>query len=433
MKSSTTMLAAGLLCAANWCSGAPTAADEKTTLTEGRAVWVTRWQYKTPDDVRKIMDNCAAMRFNMVFFQVRGEGTAFYRSDIEPWAWELTSSSPATTGKNPGWDPLQVAIDEAHKRGLHLHAWMNVFPGWRGQKYPSPEAKQLWTEHPDWFMVDKKGNKMIPRDHDVDPKVGTWYSFVNPAHPAVQEYIPKVFLEVVKKYDVDGIHYDYVRYPGEIDDFSYDPVSLKRFKEETGATPDEKPDEWIAWRGKQVTGIVQAIYEGAKKLKPHVVVGGSVIANFERAKTKYFARSQEWLKVPILDLATPMNYTTGTTFTEQSRDFIKNVGAGHVYIGMSAGGPRRRGAGRADRVTTETTPDTAVAAPSDEAGEMPQLHQQILFCRKEGAHGVAVFSYGPFAGRDGELSDYGRALAEGPFKTPARIPPMPWKKAKPNH
>lgn len=420
MKISRFILAACFFTLAAWCSGGAASAESKTTApAEGRAVWVTRWQYKTPDDVRKIMDNCQAMRFNMVFFQVRGEGTAFYKSDIEPWAWELTSTSPLTTGKDRGWDPLQVAIDEAHKRGLHLHAWMNVFPGWRGQKYPPAEAKQLWTEHPDWFMVDKQGKKMIPRDHDADPSVGTWYSFVNPAHPAVQEYIPKVFLEVVKKYDVDGIHYDYVRYPGEIDDFSYDPVSLKRFKDETGGTPDEKPQEWIEWRGKQVTGIVRAIYEGANKLKPHVVVGGSVIANFERAKGRYFARSQEWLKEPILDLATPMNYTTGTTFTEQALDFIKHSGAGHVYIGMSAGGGRRA----RDRQTTETTPDTAVA-------EVPQLHEQILFCRGAGAHGVAIFSYGPFANENGSLSDYGKALAERPFKQPAAIPPMPWKKPR---
>lgn len=420
----TLFLLVASLCIAYTAAFAATAPAD-TLTSEGRAVWVTRWQFKSPDDIRKIMENCKAMNINMVFFQVRGEGTAFYKSDIEPWAWELTSTSPLTTGKDPGWDPLQVAIDEGHKRGLHVHAWMNVFPGWRGQKYPPASAKQLWTEHPDWFMVDKLGNKMIPRDHDVTPSVGTWYSFINPAHPAVQEYVPKVFLEVVRKYDVDGIHYDYVRYPGEIDDFSYDPVSLKRFKEEVGGTPDEKPQEWIEWRGKQVTSIVRKIYQETTKLKPHVVVGGSVIANFQRAKDRYFARSQEWLKEPILDLATPMNYTSGKVFEDQSLDFIRNSGAGHVYIGMSAGGPRRT----RDRATTETTPDTAVTTQADLAGEKPQLHQQIEFCRSAGAHGVSIFSYGPFADRDGNLSDYGRALAEGPFKKPVPIPPMPWKKA----
>ena len=427
MRRILSILAASLVAIASLSNGATSASD--STTSEGRAVWVTRWQYKTPDDIRKIMENCAAMRMNVIMLQVRGEGTAFYKSAIEPWAWELTSTSPLTTGKDPGWDPLKVAIDEAHKRGLHLHAWMNVFPGWRGQKYPPPEAKQLWTKHPDWFMVDKKGNKMIPRDHDVDPSVGTWYSFLNPAHPEVQEYVPKVFLEVVKNYDVDGIHYDYVRYPGEIDDFSYDPVSLKRFKDEVGGTPDEKPQEWIEWRGKQVTGIVRRIYEETTKLKPYVVVGGSVIANFERAKDRYFARSQEWLKEPILDLATPMNYTSGEVFERQTLDFVKNSGAGHVYIGMSAGSPRRTPR-RAAGSTTETTPDTAISTATDRAGEAPQLHQQIKFCRKVGATGVCIFSYGPFANRDGSLSEYGKALADGPFKTPAKVPPMPWKKQR---
>ena len=85
---------------------------------EIRAVWITRWDYVTSDQVHLIIDNIADHHFNYALFQVRGNGTVFYESDIEPWAWELTGADPSTLGRNPGWNPLEVAIKRAHERGL---------------------------------------------------------------------------------------------------------------------------------------------------------------------------------------------------------------------------------------------------------------------------------------------------------------------------
>ena len=108
----------------------PASAEE---LVEGRAIWVTRFDYKSPEDVEKIIKNCKDYNFNQVLLQVRGNGTVYYKSEIEPWAYELTSDSPVTTGKDPGWDPLKNACELAHKLGLQLHVYMNVFPAWRSQ------------------------------------------------------------------------------------------------------------------------------------------------------------------------------------------------------------------------------------------------------------------------------------------------------------
>lgn len=150
-------------------SAMPASAAEREKRV--RAIWVTRWDYKTPADVRKIIANCAAMRFNVILFQVRGNGTVFYPSDIEPWAWELTSETPATTGKDPKWDPLKIAVSEAHRRGLELHAYVNVFSAWHSKKFPPRDSGQLWWEHPDWFMCDAAGNRMLPRDAELDEGV----------------------------------------------------------------------------------------------------------------------------------------------------------------------------------------------------------------------------------------------------------------------
>src|SRR5438067_11750237 len=106
-------LAAGLVVpAAAFGSPAP-AADEV------RAIWVTRFEYQTEAEVKTILANCASLGFNTILFQVRGQADACYRSSIEPWAERLG-------GRDPGFDPLEVACRESRRLGLSLHAWVNT-------------------------------------------------------------------------------------------------------------------------------------------------------------------------------------------------------------------------------------------------------------------------------------------------------------------
>ncbi len=305
----------------------PTVAPSGARDAEVRAIWVTRMNYKTPDDVRRIMSNVASLGFNVVFFQVRGNGTVFYKSDIEPWAWELTSDGPETTGKDPGWDPLALAIEEAHARNMELHAYVNIFPGWRTQKYPPRNSGQLWWEHPDWFMADAAGRRMIPRDHGVDSTVGDWYSFISPGVPEVQDYLAKVFAELAAKYPIDGIHYDYVRYPHEITEvqaeyqargdrlgnWSYDAMSLARFTHETGvASPDADPTKWRDWRIAQVTATVRKIHAAVTAARPRVAFTASVMPDPANARTVNLQDYLTWLREGLLDGVVTMNYTADT-------------------------------------------------------------------------------------------------------------------------
>jgi uncharacterized lipoprotein YddW (UPF0748 family) len=305
----------------------PTAVTPAVRDTEVRSIWVTRMDYRTRDDVVRIMSNVASLGFNAVFFQVRGNGTVFYRSDIEPWAWELTGDSPETTGKDPGWDPLALAIEEAHARGMELHAYVNIFPAWRTQKYPPRTSGQLWWEHPDWFMADAAGRRMIPRDHAADTTVGDWYSFISPGVPEVQEYLARVFGELAAKYPIDGIHYDYVRYPHEIEEvqaeyrprgdrlgnWSYDAVSLARFTHETGAaSPDTDPGKWLEWRIAQVTSTVRKIHAAVSAARPGVVFTASVMADPAIARANNIQDYLAWLHVGLLDGVVTMNYTADT-------------------------------------------------------------------------------------------------------------------------
>jgi uncharacterized lipoprotein YddW (UPF0748 family) len=323
----TSKIAVALLLASAAAAGpavAPAAAQVAEPPVELRSIWVTRWDYKTAEDVVRIMDNVAELGFNAVIFQVRGNGTAYYRSEIEPWAWELTSDGPETTGKDPGWDPLEVALREAHARGLELHAWLNVFPAWRTQRYPPRASGQLWWERPDWFMSDAAGRRMVPRDRSVNPGVGDWYSFLSPGVPEVQDYIASVFAEVAANYAVDGVHYDYVRYPFEIREvadgyrargdslgnWSYDAVSLARFARETGvAAPEADPGAWRDWRVEQVSATVRKIHAAVSAHRPGVIFSASVMPDPADARATKYQDYAVWLEEGILDAAITMNYT----------------------------------------------------------------------------------------------------------------------------
>ncbi|MFQ5805944.1 MAG: glycoside hydrolase family 10 protein, partial [Phycisphaerae bacterium] len=161
-----------------------------------KAVWVARFHYYHPADICTIIRNCAALGFNTILWQVRGSGTVAYPSRIEPWSAEYGH-------QDPGFDPLQIAVEEAHRRGLRIEAWVNVMPGWRGPKAP-PIKNQLWHTRPEWFLRDAAGNRQ---------PLGRFYLILNPGLPEVRRYVTSVVGEIVTSYDVDGIHLDYVRYP----------------------------------------------------------------------------------------------------------------------------------------------------------------------------------------------------------------------------
>ncbi len=265
-----------------------------------RAIWVTRWDYKSADDIRTIMENCRRAEFNTVFFQVRGNGTAFYRSKLEPWADELG-------GSDPGFDPLAVACRQAHRRGLKLHAWVNVMPAWRG-KNPPNNPKQLYHARSDWFWRDSRGRRQ---------PLG-WYNSLNPCYPEVRRYLVAVMHEIVKNYRVDGLHLDYIRFPNEwtesygqsgaVPDYPRDPKTLALYKRDTGHTPESSPSRWTAWRAAQVTHLLRDIRRMVDKTKPGVQLSAAVGSEPEESYRRHFQDSLRWIREGLLDAVVPMNY-----------------------------------------------------------------------------------------------------------------------------
>lgn len=377
-------------------AGGSVVPDDSAMQPEARALWVARMAYKTADDVRAIIKNAADHHFNVIIWQVRGNATAYYPSSMEPWAWELTGEDPSTLGQDPGWDPLQLAIDEAHARGLELHAWVNVFPAWK-QTTPPPEgSNQLWNTHRDWFMQNKEGGTMWPQDWWT-----YWYTFLDPGVPEVKAYLHDVFLEIVQKYPVDGIHYDYIRYPGEVGDWAYNETSIARFKEAykdyEGASPSSHPVQWGEWKRRQITEIVHAVYRDAHNARPDLLVSAAALHDWPTAHNDYSQDARTWLSRGIVDATMPMLYLyKPADFGFAARDHLMHAYGRWVWPGLNAG-----------RSSKE------------------ELLELIAISRELGAVGVTIFSYDSLFPED-TPNDKAQALLEGPFKHPVDVPERSW-------
>jgi uncharacterized lipoprotein YddW (UPF0748 family) len=347
-------------------------------------VWITTaagldWP-KTPDrneqqtSLRRMVATLKSANFNTIFFQVRARGDAYYRSSYEPWAENLTGS----LGKDPGWDPLAFLLAEAHAAGLEVHAWFNVYKV-RG---PAPVAvsspQHLARAHPSW-IVEQEGE-----------------GWLDPGIPGVNSHILRVALELTRRYAIDGIHFDFVRYPGR--DFP-DAETYRRH----GNGMDRND-----WRRGNIDRLVSEFYDAAIAVKPMLKIGSAPLGVFsggsgERAwgaYHSYFQDSQGWLRKGKQDYLVPQIYwDLGSSqddpdFAELARQWREGTAGRHVIAGMGAYKP-------------------AVLA---------ELAAEIDTVRSVGMEGQAFFRYENIAGFHALGNRYGTA---------ANIPPMRWKDSIP--
>ncbi len=144
-------------------------------------------------DLRALMDGLAARNINVVYFQVRSEADAMYASEIEPWSRYLTGQQGQAP--SPVWDPLAFAIEVAHERGMELHAWVNPFRAVRQTNAYPIAANHVSNTHPEWVL-----------------EIGT-QKMLDPGHPEARAHVTEVIKDILRRYDVDGIHFDDYFYP----------------------------------------------------------------------------------------------------------------------------------------------------------------------------------------------------------------------------
>ena len=393
----------GLSSVAAQTAGTPaTLAD----ANEVRALWVVRTTLTSPERIRQMVESTRTAGFNTLIVQVRGRGDAYYRSRLEPRAVEL-KDQPLT------FDPLQVTLNEAKKSGLKVHVWLNTNLLANLDSLPA-DPKHIFNKHPDWLAVPRavaaELYKLSPRAPEYRAKIVDWSKanraelegvYSGPANPKVREHIYKVWLDLLSKYDVDGMHFDYVRFASP--DFDYSKTSLEAFRkwlkpqlskteyQELGnllksnplAAAEKYSDKFSEFQREQVTSLVDKIYHAVKKKRPNVIVSAAVFANSENAYTRRFQDWRRWLSKGILDVACPMAYSPDTKVFQKQIELA-------VTTAHEAG--RRVWAGiGAYRIPVESTVE------------------KINVARQLKADGIILFSY-DFTARPSDLNPDGAYL-----------------------
>ncbi|HSL69247.1 MAG TPA: family 10 glycosylhydrolase [Longimicrobiales bacterium] len=370
----------------------------RSPTVEARGLWVTRFDWRTAEEVRALVDSAAAAHFNILYFQVRGNADAFYRPGLEPWGARLTG----TLGADPGWDPLEVAVRQAHAHGIELHAWLNAFYG-----YPSSASAPLATDpphalsqHPDWWMVDLIGQP-------ITDESGRWLS---PASDGARTRLAAVAADLARRYLLDGVHLDFVRYPFSM---PVDSLSQAEWLKARTSNPALTLD---GYRRTAVADAVRLVRDSLNRARASARLSAAVWGIYQNTRawaavsTGYDDRLQDpraWATAGLLDAIAPMvywpiatSYGARTDFAFLADDHAAAINQRHVYIGITLEHMIRTG--QPFRTT--------------------ELIAEIERVRDAKAEGVVILSAALL-----RQQNLWRLLGSGPFRRVASVPAMPWR------
>lgn len=353
---------------------------------EVRAVWLTTnygldWpknrvsQEMQKSELIAILDSLQKLNFNTVLFQVRARGEVFYDSEIEPMASIIVSSKVG----EPKFDPLAFAIEECHKRGMELHAWMVTYPLGMDKHVRSLGARSVTKKDP---SITKKHR-------------GEW--FLDPGNPRTDDYLLSMVKEIVSRYDVDGIHFDYIRYPDNRGRFP--DAGMHRLYGD-GKTLQQ-------WRRDNITRFVTSAYDLVKSEKKWVQVSSAPLGRYRvlgnvgvgwTALETVYQDAALWLKSGKHDAIYPMMYYKEHLFYPFVDDWLDNGNSRIIVPGLGAYQMVERNWSRQD------------------------ILDQIDYTRRHETAGQAYFR------TDNLLSNTKGILdtLKHYYRNPAKLPPMRW-------
>lgn len=289
---------------------------------EIRAAWITTvnnldWPDTKADaaaqkrELTSLLDRLQALNFNAVILQVRPNADAFYASGLEPWSIFLTG----TQGMDPGYDPLQFAVAEAHKRGMELHAWLNPYRIGATTTQLAPTHVAL--KHPDWVVVYNN------------------VRYFNPGIPEVQAHLVSVVNDILARYEVDAIHFDDYFYPFGAKSTT-DPYG---FNDKEAFLKYGNGLDIHTWRAQNVNTMVEKVSRAVHQTKPGALFGISPAGKRENSLDLY-ADPLIWLQNKWVDYLAPQVYWE---FGHPTADFGQlatywntNAGGVPMVIGVAA-------------------------------------------------------------------------------------------------
>jgi uncharacterized lipoprotein YddW (UPF0748 family) len=341
-------------------------------------LWVVRTALVSPQAVDQVVDDAARAGFTALFVQVRGRGDAFYAS-------RLVSRSPLIANQPASFDPLARLLERARGRGLAVHAWVNVLlVAHFGLSLPPGHVLRT---HPQWAMVPRSiaepALRVAPRDllaligraGRSDPDVEGYY--LSPSADGVGAHLEEVVREVVHDYPVDGLHLDFIRYPGP--EYDYSRAALEGFARDRGGRggllsgPLRDPEAWSTYRRHEVTALVGRLVTAARSVRPGLELSAAVAPDEAQAVSQKFQDWPGWMSAGLLDAICPMAYTpdAGLFRAQIGKALLRTRSRGSVWAGIGA-----------------------YRLPVDGTVE------RINWAREAGASGVVVFSHESFVPRD---------------------------------
>lgn len=365
---------------------------------EVRAVWLTtlsgldwpkvkatssanREQQKR--DLCQILDQLKAARINTILLQTRIRGSVIYPSKIEPWDVCLTGQFD----KDPGYDPLAFAIEETHRRGMELHAWVVTVPSFKIKDAAKMGPRCLLKTHP---QLLKKHNDSY---------------YLDPGLPGSDDYLVSICKEIVGRYDVDGIHFDYIRYPENAEGFP-DGATFKKYGKNR-----RKAD----WRRANITRMVTKAHKAIKTLKPWVRLSCSPVGKFKdtrrfssrgwNAYTAVYQDAQGWLRDGIMDMLCPMMYFQGDHFYPFAADWQENSNGRPIVPGLGI----------------------YFLSPNEKDWDLGVIQRELSYLRDQGLQGQAYFRSKFLTDNTKGLYDY---LKTAYYPYPALLPPMTWESSE---
>lgn len=360
-------------------------------LHEVRAVWLTTiggldWPRIKANDAAgiqrqkaelcRILDGYKRININTVIFQTRVRASVLYPSKIEPWEMCLTGYP----NKNPGYDPLQFAIEECHKRGMELHAWVVCIPIGTADRQKKYGAASIVKKKPS--LIKTVGGEC----------------FMIPGNPETADYIANICREIVQNYDVDGISLDYIRYPEAVYRFSDENLCPK------GANKAE-------WKRANITRIVRKVHDAVKPLKPWVKLSSSPIGKY-RDLARYSAKGwncfdavwqdpQAWLRDNIQDMLFPMMYFQGDHYYPFLFNWRENTYGHPIAPGLGI----------------------YFLDPREGKWQLNEVRAEMYTARNSGIGGMAFYRGEFLTNNSKGLFD---ACEQEFFPYPALVPPMTW-------
>ncbi|MFC1512052.1 glycoside hydrolase family 10 protein [Candidatus Latescibacterota bacterium] len=339
---------------------------------EVRALWVVRDCITTPQAVREVVDFADTCGFNLLFVQVRGRGDAYYQSYFVPGPEEFPDILE-------NFDPLALIIELAHARDIEVHAWFNMFLAASIQN-PPQNPLHLFNTHPSWFMVssDEKNMALDPPSSFDNTIEG---AYLSPGMDEVQSYLSRVITEVIVSYDIDGVHMDYIRFPGRSFDFNY--RTRNRFFTMYGVDPAELVaegdsvvqtftllEEWHHFRVRQVDEMVRNITRRITASGKRIQLSAAIRPEAQEAYWEFGQNWVGWLRENLVDFVVPMCYYPQTdVVADVLADIPPDIDRKRVIGGLGA---------------YRLTPDV--------------LGEQIALTQRMGLSGFSLFSYSSLAG-----------------------------------